>query len=380
MTEQPDALVSRSKNMSYLAGVDHLRGYAAVLMVVYHGVQQVSNRVFPRVHDPLSALVVEGHTAVALFMVLSGFILTYGVGERPIRYGGFMKNRVLRVVPMYVVVVVVGMYTFSGAYSLSGVFQYFTLQATPPLPMASFGPWSAVLWTISVEFSLYLLFPFLVRFLQREGVRYLVGLLLLTNVLRLLSAATNRSSIRDLSYWTVVGRIDQFVLGMIAAWLIKKGMLRLAGKQAALLAVVAFAAMCCALWWFNANGSFYGNGLWKAQWPLVEGALWALFVAGYVLASRNWHGRANHWLTLPGIVSYSAYLLHFVLVSVVADRMWNVLDGSVANAALLTVVVILPATFALSTLCYLVVERPFMQMRVRYVASDAAIAGDRAAT
>ncbi|MDP2293086.1 MAG: acyltransferase [Actinomycetota bacterium] len=369
MTEQPDALVSRSKNMGYLAGVDHLRGYAAVLMVVYHGVQQVSNRVFPRVHDPLSALVVEGHTAVALFMVLSGFILTYGVGERPIRYGGFMKNRVLRVVPMYVVVVVVGMYTFSGAYSLSGVFQYFTLQATPPLPMASFGPWSAVLWTISVEFSLYLLFPFLVRFLQREGVRYLVGLLLLTNVLRLLSAATNRAAIRDLSYWTIVGRIDQFVLGMIAAWLIKRGMLRLAGTQAVLLALAAFAGVCCALWWFNANGSFYGNAVWKAQWPLVEGALWALFVAGYVLASRGWTGRVKHWLTLPGIVSYSAYLLHFVLVSVVADRMWNVLDGSVANAALLTVVVILPATFALSTLCYLVVERPFMQMRVRYVAT-----------
>lgn len=146
-------------------------------------------------------------------------------------------------------------------------------------------------------------------------------------------------------------------------------MLRLAGKQAVLLALVAFAGVCCALWWFNANGSFYGNAVWKAQWPLVEGGLWALFVAGYVLASRGWTGRVKHWLTLPGIVSYSAYLLHFVLVSVVADRMWNVLDGSVANAALLTVVVILPATFALSTLCYLVVERPFMQMRVRYVAT-----------
>mgnify|MGYP003380509005 CR=1 FL=1 len=65
MTEQADSLVVRSKNMSYLPGVDHLRGLAAVLMVVYHGVQQISDRVFPTVDDPFSALVVEGHTAVA---------------------------------------------------------------------------------------------------------------------------------------------------------------------------------------------------------------------------------------------------------------------------------------------------------------------------
>ena len=380
MTEQADSLVVRSKNMSYLPGVDHLRGLAAVLMVVYHGVQQISDRVFPSVDDPFSALVVEGHTAVALFMVLSGFILTYGVSDRQVRYGGFMKNRVLRVVPMYVVIVVVGLYTFPQEYTQGGLLQYFTLHATPPLPMSTFGPWSAVLWTISVEFSLYLLFPFLLRFLQRDGVRYLLGLLLLTNALRLLSAASNRSGIRDLSYWTVVGRIDQFVLGMLAAWVIKHGMVRLAGRAAAAVAACGFLAVCLALWWFNANGSFYGIGLWKAQWPLVEGALWAAVVLGYVLATRGWHSRLSRWLTLPGVVSYSAYLVHFVIVSVVADRMWQVFDGSVVNAAFLTLVVVLPGTFALSALSYLVVERPFMQMRVRYVPADDTGTEDRPAT
>jgi peptidoglycan/LPS O-acetylase OafA/YrhL len=42
------------------------------------------------------------------------------------------------------------------------------------------------------------------------------------------------------------------------------------------------------------------------------------------------------------------------------------------QALLNTVVVIVPGTFALATMTYLVVERPFMQMRHRYLTEPAA--------
>ena len=384
MSSRADSLVARSANVRYLVGVDHLRSLAAVLIIAYHGMQQLrpaggpSGETFPIVDNPLSALVVEGHTAVALFLVLSGFILTYGIDERSFRYGSFMKNRVLRVVPMYVVVLVIGLYTFPGEYSFSGFLQFFTLQTTPPLSVPAFGPWSVVLWTISVEFTFYLLFPFLLRFLQRYGVRYLLGLLLLANLLRLLSAASNRDSVRDLSYWTILGRIDQFVIGMLAAWLLRRNVIRLGGGRAVAVAAAGFIGVTCALWWFNHHGSFFGNGLWKAQWPLVEALLWAAVVVGYVSASGAWTSEAAKWIAWPGVVSYSVYLLHFPIVSVIKDRSWTVVDNVVVNAGILTVGLLLPAALLLSTLSYLVIERPFMQMRVRYlnprVESDVAAA------
>jgi peptidoglycan/LPS O-acetylase OafA/YrhL len=338
-------------------------------MVVYHGVQQIGRpeAPFPRVSNPLSALVVEGHTAVALFMVLSGFILTYGADRSELRYGAFMKNRVLRVVPMYVVVVLVGLYTFPATYSSGGLLQFFTLQATPPLQSVDLHEWSAVLWTISVEFAFYLAFPFLLRFLQRMGLRYVFGLLLLTNVLRLMAAESNPASVRDMSYFTIVGRIDQFVLGMAAAWVLRRGMVRWRRGAAAGVCAAAFVGVCLALWVFNRNGSFFGTPRWKAVWPPLEGGLWALFVLAYVVATQGWAGRAARWLALPGVVSYSAYLLHYPLVRLVADRHWHLMGSELTNGAVSTLVLVLPATFALATLGYLVIERPFMQMRVRYL-------------
>jgi len=369
MNDQPEALVARSKNVRYLPGVDHLRGVAAVLMVVYHGVQQIGHpsNPFPRAHNPLAALVIEGHTAVALFMVLSGFILTYGADQAAVRYGGFMRNRILRVVPMYVIVLVIGAYTFPGHYSFSGFLQYFTLQATAPLTSPEFGPFSAVLWTISVEFAFYLVFPFLLRFLQRYGVRYLLGVLLLANVLRGLAGASNPATIGLTSYFTIVGRIDQFVLGMMGAWLLRRGVLRLSGARALVTTAVGVVSISMALWVYNRHGSFLGAARWKAHWPLVEGLAWALVVVGWVSFTEGRHGRLMRWLTLPGVVSYSAYLLHYPIVIAVRDRGWSLAGHGVGNAIVLVVVCILPVTFAVATLAYLVVERPFMELRVRYL-------------
>jgi peptidoglycan/LPS O-acetylase OafA/YrhL len=375
MSDQPEALVARSKNVRYLPGVDHLRGLAAVLMVVYHGVQQIGHpqHPFPLAHNPLSALVIEGHTAVALFMVLSGFILTFGADRAAVRYGGFMKNRVLRVVPMYVIVLVIGAYTFPGHYSFSGFLQYFTLQATAPLTSPEFGPFSAVLWTISVEFAFYLVFPFLLRFLQRYGVRYLLGLLLLANVLRALAGASNPATIGLTSYFTIVGRIDQFVLGMLAAWLMRRGVLNLSGVRALAVTLAGLVGITMALWFYNRHGSFLGVARWKAHWPIVEGLAWALVVVGWVSFTEGRRGRVVRWLTLPGVVSYSAYLLHYPIVVAVRDRGWHLVGHGSLNAAALTVVFILPVTFAVATLAYLVIERPFMELRVRYLDSTASI-------
>jgi len=369
-----------SRNVGYLAGVDHLRGAAALLMVLYHGYQQLGGREFVRAANPLEAVLIEGHTAVALFMVLSGFIFTYGVLGAPegsrVRYGGFMRNRLLRVAPMYVLVVGLAVYTEPGGYSVGGLVQLFTLQGTPPIARSDLGAFGALLWTISVEFAFYLAFPFLVRFLQRNGPLHLVGIVVLMNVLRLLSASLHPEQIRDLSYWTIVGRLDQFLVGMLVAWWV----VRRAGEAvprsapAAWLGVaVAAVVVVAALALFNRHGSWPASVAWKAVWPLAEALVWAGFTFAYLAASRTLPRRVATLLALPGIVSYSAYLLHYAIVVALRDGPTPLFGArGRADALLSTVLVVVPATFAVATLAYLVVERPFMQLRGRYLDAPAA--------
>ncbi|MEO5723646.1 MAG: acyltransferase [Ilumatobacteraceae bacterium] len=366
--------VSRSKNVRYVVGVDHLRGLAVILIIVYHGVQQISGRLWPLAGNPLAALIYEGHTAVALFMVLSGFIFTYGALDREVHYRPFIKNRLLRIAPMYLLVLTVAIYTTPKAYSLSGVLPYLTLHATPPLAVADLGAFGALLWTISVEFTFYLIFPFLIRFLRTSGPLYLLGLLAVMNALRLVSAGLNATNIRDLAYWTILGRLDQFVVGMLVGWVVVRRPVVLGRLARGGVLLAAGAALLIGIFVYNRNGGWLATAAWKSVWPLIEGLLWGSLVWAYLQASARWTGRVGRTAAWSGVISYSAYLLHYALVVLIAKHTPHLADDPLRNALLVTALVIIPATAALSTLTYLVIERPFMQMRVRYLTNLSAAA------
>ena len=65
---------------AYLSRLDHLRFFAAALVVLFHYFHtQIGDL---RSGNPLISLVDEGHTGIALFMVISGFIFTLIAGNR----------------------------------------------------------------------------------------------------------------------------------------------------------------------------------------------------------------------------------------------------------------------------------------------------------
>jgi peptidoglycan/LPS O-acetylase OafA/YrhL len=364
-----------SQNVGYLAGVDHIRGFAALLMILYHGYQQIEGKWFERGSNPLESLLIEGHTAVAMFMVLSGFIFTYGAmnaaSDGEIRYWPFLRNRLLRILPMYVLVVFLAVYTRPEGYTFSGFLQLFTLQGTPPIATADLGEFGALTWTISVEFAFYLVFPFLFRFVRRYGAWHLVGLVAVMNLLRSLSAGLEPERARDIAYWTIIGRLDQFLVGMLIAWFVVRRppalgrVLTWVGVAASVVTVVVVVDV------FNRAGGWVALTRWKAVWPLVEGVMWGGFVLSWILVSRLLPRAVSAALALPGIVSYSAYLLHYAIVVRLRDHdRVQLASNDRVNALLNTLLIVIPATFLLATLTYHVVEKPFMQLRRRYLPAE----------
>ncbi len=216
----------KSPNIKYLPAVDHLRGFAAALIVFYHGLHLISYEMkfnapfsfspWPQTNNPFVAVLIEGHTAVALFMVLSGFIFAYGALGRKIAYLPFIRNRFLRIYPLFMVLTLLGLLVYPERFTLFAMLNtiFFRANTAASLPLGAF---SAMFWAIAVEFQFYLLFPLLHKIWTRLGGWSLALLLTLALVIKGL-VAVNAESVRDLAYFTLVGRMDQFLLGMILAW------------------------------------------------------------------------------------------------------------------------------------------------------------------
>lgn len=363
----------RSPNITYLPAVDHLRGIAALWIVAYHGQQLVGSllahgRLFVAgdwifTANPLAALLYEGHTAVALFMTLSGFIFTYGAYGRRIDYRAFVVNRLLRIYPLFVVVLLAGVAYFPGRVDMGRLLSSVFLFAN--VANLDLSPMSAMFWAVSVEFQFYLLFPALLAFLSPRPWRHALQVLALALALRLLGVLLGASP-RDLSYFHLLGRIDQFVAGMLAAmWLRGRNGAPVPGPVAAAAATAALGL----LYGFHRMGGWPVDAPWKIAWPLLEGAAWAACIATYVGAVDPWPSVLSRWLAAVGQISYSIYLFHFAIVLVVTERGFALTPfGRPGRDALVTTwALIVPVTMLLATLSYHTVERPFLALRRKYL-------------
>jgi peptidoglycan/LPS O-acetylase OafA/YrhL len=364
----------RSPNIRYLPAVDHLRAYAALLIVFYHGLHLFSYHA--RFHqdfgidhwlqpaNPLLAALAEGHTAVALFMVLSGFILTLGALDGGVSAWGFIRNRLLRTYPLFLLLVFAGIAAFPDRFTWSGFVQtiggFGNLRGALVTP-----PFSSMLWTIAIEWQFYLLFPLLVPVLRSDWTRQVLGLVAVLLLFRGVAVLAGGNS-RDIGYLTIVGRLDQFLIGMWAAWAYRTW--PLSRRTGALLAGAALAAVVTALALFNAAGGWPATPAWKIAWPTLEALLWAAFVIGYVAVANNAQGLWSRAVARVGEISYSIYLVHFIVIwMLVRYDLPLAFTGRFAVDALLeTGLVALPVTLAIATLTYTFVERPFLRLRGRY--------------
>jgi peptidoglycan/LPS O-acetylase OafA/YrhL len=369
----------RSQNIPYLAGVDHLRGAAALLILYYHGIQLFSSQVrygrmfarrdWPIAPDPFSALIAEGHTAVALFIVLSGFIFAFGATNRQVSYRQFLMNRFLRTYPLLLLLIIVGSAVHQHAISILPLLQTLLFGANLQGAQA-LGDFSIMFWSVSLEWQLYLLFPALMAILNQAGPLRLASVVGLLVVVRAVGYLQGMNPVDGL-YSQLLGRVDQFMLGMIVGNAYAKRRHHPALKHVfwpALLLVLCGAQL------FNQLGGWPRQQWWKILTPTLEGLLWACVVLGHVarVGQREQPaGQISRGIVAIGVMSYSIYLWHFVFIQIQRTQGWVPLwlEQPELNAALVVTLTTLPCTLAFSACSYQLFERPFMALRKRYVAA-----------
>jgi peptidoglycan/LPS O-acetylase OafA/YrhL len=367
----------KSINSSYIPAVDHMRALAAILVIFQHSHAYIGGRLAygpggnlanAPASSPIDAVMTEGHTGVALFMVLSGFIFTHIAYGKHVRYGAFLLNRILRIYPLMIAVFTVGFLVLYPEIDPTGFLATIGIPFQIQFPVDLWFvpilyPFTSLYWTLAPEFQFYLLFPLILALVHRDGPVVLVVLIAGALLLRVLLVADGAPA-QDLSYYSIFGRIDQFLIGMGAALAYRA----LTDRRLPLLLWVSLAVLPLLLFAFNQVGSLKNQSEWKVLWPTLEALLWAGFVIGYMEESRRLPDWLSRGLASVGEVSFSMYLLHMAVIAAVFKLgLIPFHAGPVADAFLNGLLLVLPLTVAVSWITFRVIERPFLMLRVRYL-------------
>lgn len=287
--------------------------------------------------------------SVSFFFVLSGFILTYVYAslaappprERGLLTARFLLARFARLWPAHLTALVLcALIVPREVYHRpsTGATLANALMVHSWIPLRSvYYAYNSPSWSIATEFAFYLLFPLLIwRFPRRWPITLTVAALLTLGLIALCNHwhalgdddldknPGSAFSIEGLLYVNPLCRLLEFVVGMCAcrAFTALRGRYAVGPIAGAAVELAALALAIGSMYASRAVGSLAGDSPWigdaGAQW-LMYGGLPMLPFALLILALALGRGALSRLLSLKplvllGEISYSVYVLHFVLI------------------------------------------------------------------
>ena len=383
-----------------------LRGLAALAVVFDHAGQHVLQHVRAEVYHWFDT----GQYGVFVFFLISGYIVPASL-ERKGSVRTFWVSRLFRLYPLYLLAVGIAVALFLAHFgSLRGEDSDPAASVLSQLLMMSnvLGGQNLpnVVWSLSYEMVFYLLLTalFIARVHRRSSWYALAFAVAAVAIGGLLPQAWFTSNVATPRLVALVA--DLAVLAGVALAVVRRGISRLLG--AAIAAVVAIALLAFNggwIWPWQALSilalMFTGTMFYRAeqgQYPWRKAIAAGAAVLGLAIAAGLWHSHAirmsahaellweRRWfstvllagltfgaglafrhlrwprvLTWLGLISYSVYLLHPLVIEVYHHFSWTWRPHPLWEQALLAAG-LLAAVIALSSVTYLCVERPMQNI------------------
>ena len=354
--------------------LDTLRGLAILMVILYHGLYW--NVDLPRYHGVLRVFLTAmwaGRLGVNLFFVLSGFLIT-GIliesRDRSDYYKRFYVRRALRILPAYLVILVILAATRYAPISFILLSLLYLSNLTPLFGIPIAYP---VLWSLAVEEHFYFLWPALVRHTRNKTLMiFCAAVIITTPVLRLISYFITAKSglvsfvINDYTW----NSLDGLACGAMLSTVLREYNI----KRKKLFRVSFFLIGIAIL--MEAGG--IPLGIISRQRPLgmalqvvpFHFAFTAVLCISLLLGSSAWKAAVtSKSLQLLGKISYGLYLVHLLIFdfySHFVGAFWK--DGADTSQflpLLARLVICAGASIGIAFLSREYFEEPFLRLKNR---------------
>jgi peptidoglycan/LPS O-acetylase OafA/YrhL len=377
-------MVAPPVERQYIASLTGLRGVAALLVFLYHyevlhpGIRL--DLAIPWVGKILQFPLGFGFAGVDVFFVLSGFLLSLPFalaatqGQSRPALTSYFRRRFQRVFPAYYaqlfLILIIGGWFVSweplGVHAfIAHLLMFFNIGWEPVRPMV--GVW----WTLPVEMGFYLLLPFLAPLLSpRKWVPVLLGGIAISLAYRAWAGAhfgPLGNGAAFLAASQLPGNLAEFLLGASAALLVQWVSLNERPRPAGWILNLMFALglMVPATWlWIvvlSASAEY-----WQGHWSMIIAPLAIGLPLSVSVLGLYWGSRigavllANRVVYFLGLISYSLYLWHFVVMQqlqvIIGERYADLPHWVTFPVAAISVTLV-------ASLSYYLVERPFYRLK-----------------
>lgn len=362
-------------------GLDHLRTLAILLVFLFH------YQLFLFGHPGwLPDVAHMGWSGVDLFFVLSGFLISSQLFAR-IRESGslslkdFFIKRFFRILPAFwfTLALYFCVAAFRERDQLRPIWTYLTFTQNFGLDVANFGTFSHA-WSLCVEEHFYLLLPFLLLFLMsikifRKAYWLIILLFAATVFARYYSYTriyeTAPEHVRGISWYMYIYypsycRLDSLLVGVgiAAAYVYLPAAWTRMSKYGNLVFVLALLVLTAA-WFICYDQQAYYSSVFGFSVVAIGYGLMVIAALSPSCFLYKWKSRVT---TLIATLSYGIYLTHKGVVHL--TQLWFTGKGLDINSNLCLFVCIITSIIAAGIL-YLLIERPFMNLRKRILKSNA---------
>jgi len=359
------------------AGLDHLRALAIIIVFVFH------YAMFGHPAGLSEHLGSWGWTGVDLFFVLSGFLIGGQLfakisRDQPVSYGEFYFKRSLRILPAYFVVLALYILFpgFKERSELPPLWRMFTFTQNFGLDITKEGAFSHA-WSLCIEEQFYLVLPLMIIGLgaihaHKKAVWILPALFLFGFAIRtwiwydiLPKQESFGKAYYRYIYYPTWSRLDGLLAGVAlsAFYYFKPESWQRLTRQGNRILLIALALIAGA--WFIAHddhqyemrGAIFG-------YPAIAIGYGALVLAA--LSPTSILYRYSSRITkMIATLSYSIYLTHKQLIHLTHEFLS---PRGISNDSYTSFWISTAVAFLGGWLLHLVVEKPFLRLRDRWLA------------
>ena len=351
--------MQKNNKNNFLDSITSLRGILALWVVMHHFNFCCFTHKFDfSIFEPITS---KGYYAVDGFFILSGFIVSYVYMEKLSTFNltsmaKFLILRLARIYPIHIVTILAYVFIIyicklpmAGDYSFINLI--YNLLLINSWGVANDFSWNGPSWSLSAEWFLYLLFPFLaILFSRLKGLKTNIALILIILLAEYFIKKQDLSQINFFVFRGIIRGIFQFLYGIfifnVYSIFPKKSIIYdcfSAFNFLLLLAVVYFSDQI-----LNVT-AYYSNQDMLIVFLMGQLIFSLSKCSGFMLNIFN--SKVLQWL---GLISYSMYMVHSPISQIMESLL--TLNNIRNNMFIMPVYVLL--VLLVATLTYRFVEAP----------------------